>query len=258
MNFNQFVIRNTIRNKHLYLAYFLSTMFSVMIFFTFTGFVFHPALANGLNPKAQMGMTAAAIIIYGFSFLFVLYSMDVFIQSRKKEFGTLMIQGMSPKQLKKMIFIENLVIGFFATIFGSILGVGFSQFILWISNLLMHLGLGFYLPVMPFIITVISFAVLFLVISFFIQFRLPKATLQELLKAGEMGKGEIKSSKVKSFLAVLLLVVGYGIALVAKGQLVLMVMFPVIFLVILGTKFLFDQLSVSVIERLKQIGRAHV
>ena len=73
MNFNQFVIRNTIRNKHLYLAYFLSTMFSVMIFFTFTGFVFHPALANGLNPKAQMGMTAAAIIIYGFSFLFVLY-----------------------------------------------------------------------------------------------------------------------------------------------------------------------------------------
>ena len=51
-----------------------------------------------------------------------------------------------------------------------------------------------------------------------------------------MGKGEIKSSKVKSFLAVLLLIVGYGIALVA-GQLVLMVMFPVILLVILGTKF---------------------
>ena len=67
-----------------------------------------------------------------------------------------------------------------------------------------------------------------------------------------MGKGEIKSSKVKSFLAVLLLIVGYGIALVAKGQLVLMVMFPVILLVILGTKFLFDQLSVSVIERLKR------
>ena len=113
-----------------------------------------------------------------------------------KEFGTLMIQGMSPKQLKKMIFIENLVIGFFATIFGSILGVGFSQFILWISNLLMHLGLGFYLPVMPFIITVISFAVLFLVISFFIQFRLPKATLQELLKAGKWVKVKSKALKL--------------------------------------------------------------
>ena len=50
-----------------------------------------------------MGMTAAAIIIYGFSFLFVLYSMDVFI-NLEKEFGTLMIQGMSPKQLKENDF----------------------------------------------------------------------------------------------------------------------------------------------------------
>lgn len=251
MNFNQFVIRNTIRNKHLYLAYFLSTMFSVMIFFTFTGFVFHPAFANGLNPKAQMGMAAAAIIIYGFSFLFVLYSMDVFIQSRKKEFGMLMIQGMSPKQLKKMIFIENLVIGFFATIFGSIVGIGFSQLILWISNVLMHLNLGFYLPVIPFLITVAAFAVLFLVISFFIQFRLPKANLQELLKAGEMGKGTISSSKIKVALAVLLIGAGYGIALSVKGQAVIVATLPVMFLVILGTKFLFDQLSVSVIEKLK-------
>ncbi len=79
------------------------------------------------------------------------------------------------------------MIGFFATIFGSILGVGFSQFILWISNLLMHLGLGFYLPVMPFIITVISFAVLFLVISFFIQFRLPKSDTSRAIKSRRNG-----------------------------------------------------------------------
>ncbi len=42
-----------------------------------------------------------------------------------------------------MIFIENLVIGFFATIFGSILVLIFASLFLWISNLLMHLGLGF-------------------------------------------------------------------------------------------------------------------
>ena len=60
----------------------------------------------------------------------------------------------------------------------------------------MHLGLGFYLPVMPFIITVISFAVLFLVISFFIQFRLPKATLQELLKARKWVKVKSKALKL--------------------------------------------------------------
>ena len=77
------------------------------------------------------------------SLSYLFYTRWMSLSNLEKEFGTLMIQGMSPKQLKKMIFIENLVIGFFATIFGSILGVGFSQFILWISNLLMHLGLGF-------------------------------------------------------------------------------------------------------------------
>lgn len=252
MNFNQFVVRNTTRNKHLYLAYFLSTLFSVMVFFTFTVFAFHPAFSEGINKNVQMGMLAAAIIIYGFAFLFVLYSMDVFIQSRKKEFGLLMIQGMSPKQLKKMIFIENLVIGFFATILGSIGGIFFSQFILWVSNQLMHLRLGFYFPVEAFGLTVLAFSILFLAISFFIQFRLPKLQLQELLKAGDLGKGTIKNSKVKTVLAILLIGVGYTVALVTPGTMILFVMIPVIFLVILGTRFLFNQLSVSMIERLKK------
>ncbi|MFD2306415.1 ABC transporter permease [Enterococcus termitis] len=252
MNFNQFVIRNTVRNKHLYMAYFLSTLFSVMVFFTFTVFAFHPSLSDGLNRQTRTGMLAAAIIIYGFAFFFVLYSMDVFIQSRKKEFGLLMIQGMSPKQLKKMIFIENLVIGFFATIIGSIAGIGFSQVILWLSKQLMHVNFGFYFPIQALGLTLISFSILFLAISFFIQFRLPKLRLQELLKAGDLGKGTIKNSRWKAFLAILLIGIGYAVALIVKGMLVPVVMIPVIFLVVVGTRFLFNQLSVSIIERLKK------
>lgn len=252
MNFNQFVIRNTIRNKHLYMAYFLSTLFSVMVFFTFTVFAFHPSLASGLNKNARIGMLTAAVIIYAFAFFFVLYSMDVFIQSRKKEFGTLMIQGMSPKQLKKMVFIENLVIGFFATIIGSIAGILFSQIILWLSNQLIHVNFSFYLPVKAFGVTLLSFAILFLAISFFIQLKLPKLKLQELLKAGDLGKGTIKSSKIKTVLAVVLIALGYAIALVTKGTMIIYVMIPVIVLVVIGTRFLFNQLSVSIIEGLKK------
>lgn len=252
MNFNQFVIRNTLRNKHLYMAYFLSTLFSVMVFFTFTVFAFHPSLASGLNKNARTGMLTAAIIIYAFAFFFVLYSMDVFIQSRKKEFGTLMIQGMSPKQLKRMVFIENLVIGFFATIIGSIAGILFSQVILWLSNKLIHVNFSFYLPVKAFEVTLLSFAILFLAISFFIQLKLPKLNLQELLKAGDLGKGTIKSSKIKTILAVILITVGYTIALLAKGTVIIGVMIPVIILVVVGTRFLFNQLSVSIIEGLKK------
>lgn len=252
MNFNQMVVRNTLRNRHLYLAYFLSTMFAVMVFFTFTVFAFHPALGNDLNSYVKQGMKMAAVIIYGFAFFFVLYSMDVFIQSRKKEFGVLMIQGMSPKQLKHMVFVENLVIGFFATICGSLLGIVFSQFILRISKWLMRIDLGFYFPASAFAVTMISFLVLFFLISVFIRFRLPKMSLQELLKAGEMGKGSLKPSTVKAFLSVLLIGAGYAVALVAKGIAVIAVMFPVIAVVIVGTRYFFNQLSVGVIDRLRK------
>lgn len=253
MNFRQFVVRNTMRNKHLYLAYFLSTLFAVMVFFTFSVFAFHPKLGgDALNSQAQIGMLGAAIIIYSFAFFFVLYSMDVFLQSRKKEFGLLMIQGMSPKQLRKMVFIENIVIGFFATISGSVVGILFSQFILWLSNFLMRIDLGFYFPTKALVLTVVAFMALFFIISFVIQFRLPKLNVQTLLKAGELGKGTFKISPLKSGVAILLLAAGYATALLAPGASVFVVFLPVVFVVIVGTKLLFDQLSVWVIEKLRK------
>ncbi|WP_207871569.1 hypothetical protein DOK78_003113 [Enterococcus sp. DIV2402] len=252
MNFRQFVVRNTLRNKHLYLAYFLSTLFSVMVFFTFSVMAFHPSLSGNLNDKVQTGMLGSAIIIYGFAFFFVMYSMGVFLQSRKKEFGLLMIQGMSPKQLRKMVFIENLVIGFFATILGSLVGIGFSQIILWISRVTLGIDFGFYFPVKALALTIVSFLILFFLISFFIQFRLPKLNVQELLKAGELGKGSFKVSTIKSILAILLIGIGYAVALLTPGMGVVVVFLPVVFIVILGTNFLFNQFSVFAIEKIKK------
>lgn len=252
MNFRQFVVRNTVRNKHLYFAYFLSTLFSVMIFFTFSVFAFHPVLSEDLNQHAETGMLAAAILIYGFAFFFVMYSMGVFLQSRKKEFGLLMIQGMSPKQLRKMVFIENLVIGFFATIFGIIIGIGFSQIILWLSRVTLGIDFHAYFPQKALILTLIAFSILFLLISFVIQFQLPKLNVQELLKAGELGKGAFKVSIIKSLLAILLIVGGYVVALRAQEQAVFVVFLPVVFVVVLGTYFLFNQASLFIIEQIKR------
>ncbi|BAI87660.1 hypothetical protein BsBEST3102_40790 [Bacillus subtilis] len=47
MTFLQFAYKNVTRNKRAYLAFFLSSAFSVLIFFTFAMFLFHPALKEG-------------------------------------------------------------------------------------------------------------------------------------------------------------------------------------------------------------------
>src|SRR5690625_4964685 len=105
MTFRQFTFNNVLRNKRLYIAYFLSSLFTVMTFFTFAIFAFHPEIAStDTQLEAIQGMAVAGGIIYVFSFFFILYSMSSFLQSRKKEFGVLMTQGMSQLQLSCMVF----------------------------------------------------------------------------------------------------------------------------------------------------------
>ncbi|WP_346769490.1 FtsX-like permease family protein, partial [Bacillus sp. (in: firmicutes)] len=112
MTFLQFAYKNVTRNKRAYLAFFLSSAFSVLIFFTFAMFLFHPALKEGyLNNIAKKGLTAAEWMIFVFSFIFVLYSVNAFLKSRNKEFGILLMQGITPGQLRKLITAENMIIG---------------------------------------------------------------------------------------------------------------------------------------------------
>jgi len=254
MNFNQFVARNTLRNKHLYLAYFLSTLFAVVAYFSFSVFAFNPSLNAGLAATSQtvMGvMRAAAVIIYIFSFFFVMYSMDIFLQTRKREFGTFMMQGMSPKQLQKMIFQENMIIGFLATISGILLGFAFAQAIILLSKQLLAISLDSYFPARAIWMTFVSFMILFLLISLFIQFKLPKLSLQDLLKSDKLGKGDIKFSTIKAIAGFLLLALGYVLALVAPSNMVPFVMLPVILLVIVGTSLFFNQFTLFFVQKLK-------
>ncbi|MBD8069593.1 ABC transporter permease [Bacillus sp. PS06] len=255
MTFRRFAFNNVIRNKRLYVAYFLSSMFTVMVFFTFAIFAFHPLLSGDeLNSNVQQGMNIAAGIIYVFSFFFVLYSMSSFLNTRKKEFGLLMIQGMSVRQIRLMVFMENMLIGFFATIGGILLGLIFSKVILLIAEnvLAMNESLDFYLPIQAVLITFVSFVLLFFVISLFVSYVLRSRKLIDLIKGNKKTKGEPKANLFLTLLAILLIGGGYAVSLIVEGLIVIAVMLPVIIVVIIGTYLLFTQLSVYLIRRFKK------
>lgn len=255
MTFRRFAFNNVIRNKRLYAAYFLSSMFTVMVFFTFAIFAFHPSLTgSGMNSSVQQGMNIAAGIIYVFSFFFILYSMSSFLNTRKKEFGLLMMQGMSVRQIRLMVFMENMLIGSFATLGGILLGLVFSKGILLIAEnvLILDNALNFYIPFQAVIVTFLSFILLFFFISLFVSYVLRSRKLIDLIKGNKKSKGEPKANIFLTILAVLLIGIGYGAALIVKGTLVIVAMLPVIIVVILGTYLLFTQLSVYLIRKLKQ------
>lgn len=254
MTFRQFVLNNVLRNKRLYAAYFLSSLFTVMVFFTFAIFAFHPVFHDGgVRYEALFGMGVAGGIIYVFSFFFILYSMGSFVQSRKREFGLLMIQGMSMRQIRQMTFLENMFIGLFATVIGIGLGTLFAKIILLIGEnvLIIEESLNFYVPVWPIVITFVSFIALFFVISILVPLFLRSKQIAVLMKGDVQPKEEPKASKFLTIVAILLLAVGYVTALMAKSMLVIYVMIPVILVVTIGTYLLFTQLSVYMMHYLK-------
>lgn len=255
MTFRKFAFNNVFRNKRLYLAYFLSCMFTVMVFFTFSIFAHHPELsADRMNDNVTSAMNTSAGIIYVFSFFFVLYSMSSFLQSRKKEFGLLMLQGMSMRQIRRMVFLENMMIGFMATIGGILLGLVFAKLILLLAEnvLILENKLYFYFPSRSILLTLIAFVILFFCISLFVSYVLRSRKLIELMKADKQSKGEPKANRFLTVVAILLLGVGYACALIVKGLAVALALIPVVIVVTIGTYFLFTQLSVYIIRWLKQ------
>lgn len=267
MNFRQFASNNVFRNKRTYVAHFLSSAFSVMIFFTYSLLAFHPDLRGSIVSNSTMltllgtmGMNISQVIVFAFSFLFLLYSVSAFIKLRKKEFGILLLLGMSRKQLNRMLFIENVVIGIAAIMTGILVGVVFSKLILLIcaTMLAVEHGLPFYLPGKAILLTAAAYLALFVIVAAFTSFMTKKGTLAELIKAEDKPKPEPKASVLLSGLSVLLIGLGYACVFifVIRRILSFTLLFGGVLLVIVGTYFLFTQLSVYVMRTLKK--RPHI
>lgn len=263
MTFRQFAFNNIMRNKRTYLAHFLSSAFSVMIFFTYALLLFHPNLQGELastsktmSQLATMGMRVSQYLIFIFSFFFLLYSVSAFLKIRKKEFGILMTLGMSPKQLNKLVFIENMMIGMAAIITGILIGLVFSKLILLISASILYIekGLAFYIPIQAVWTTAGAFFLLFVLISLFTSRTGTRVQLTELIRSDEKPKPEPKASLILSLLAVLLIGAGYAMVFLFAVQRLfsLILLAAGVGFVVLGTYFLFTQLSVYVIRALKK------
>ncbi|MBV7508744.1 ABC transporter permease [Bacillus sp. sid0103] len=254
MTFPQFVYRNVVRNKRTYSAYFLSSAFSVLIFFIYALFIFHPDIKKGVTSAVAVQlMTAAEVIMYVFSFLFVLYSVSTFLKSRKREFGILMMHGMTRNQLNSMVFLENMIIGIGAIIVGIVAGMITGKLFLMVGSKMIGIeALPFYLSGKALLLTIGAFLILFLSISLFTTILVRVNKLIDLFQAGEKPKKEPKVSILLSLLSAVLLSVSYYLAATATLLTLLVRILPVIGMTIIGTYFFYTQLSVWVTKILQK------
>lgn len=268
MTFSQLAFHNIARNKRMYAAHFWSSSFSVLMFFTYSLLLFHPELDGNIRSSSEtlsmlgmMGLRVSQVLLVVFSFFFILYSVGSFLKTRNKEFGILIIHGMSPNQFRKLVFMENMLIGCGSIIAGVLLGVIFSKLILSaISELLaINEGLAFYIPWKAIVITGIAFFVLFLIISVVTTRMVRINRLIDLLKGSDKPKPEPKASVWLSLLAILLIGAGYAAVFsFATGvSYSFLQLLSGVVLTVTGTYFLFTQLAVYALRMLKRRERLY-
>ncbi|MDR6224423.1 ABC transporter permease [Desmospora profundinema] len=251
MTFRQFAFNNVKRNTRHYLAFFFSSIFSIMIFFIYAAFIFHPDIGKdpNLGSFIREGMAAAEVIIYGFSFLFVLYSVGHFLKVRKREFGVLTVLGISNQQLNRLLFLENLIIGVVSIFVGVLMGILLTKaFFLAAAAVFDLKELSFYFPVKALGLTIGAFLILFLIIPFFTRSMIQNSDVIGLLKGSIKPKAEPKASLLLVLLSVGTLFMAYYLASQGIRNAPLL---WIMICTIVGTYFFFSQLSVYLVRWLK-------
>lgn len=253
MTFQQFAYRNVFRNFRVYAAFFMASFFSVFVFFIYSMLMFHPASEQGfLGNVSLLGMVIAEVILMLFSWFFIFYSMKAFLQARSKEFAILLHLGMEKKQLGKLIFLETMIIGVISSLFGIGFGYAFSKFFFMIVREILYLEqLPLYFSWEPFVLTLSVFLSAFLVISFISVMMMREAKLIDLLKGHQQVELTSVYTRTGAIAGAVLLVVGYGLALLATvvTEPLLLLLIPLI--VTVGTYFFFAHTILALLQLVK-------
>ncbi|BCC08372.1 ABC transporter permease [Bacillus cereus] len=266
MTFWQFAFKNVSRNSKAYFAYFVSSAFSIMVFFSFTVYAYHPRLQHVQNfqerdPLMNLASTAQLVIVM-FSFFFLLYSIGTFLNVRKQQFGILTILGISQRQLKRLLFTENMIIGILSIFIGIQGGLVFSNFFLLVtSKLTSAKGLYLYWPTEAIIVTTVTFIILFLIVSTFTPMFIRTRKTVHLIKGNKKVTAEKRPSILISLFALICLGLCYYIAGYPQGYVteenvqngsVFFIILSILPLVVVGTYLFFSQTFLLFIYILKK------
>lgn len=255
--------KNIARNFSKYFLYIASMVFSIVIYFTFVTLKYSDTIAKktASSQKLDSLMSGVAVILLLFVAIFIAYSNSFFMKKRKKEVALYALLGVRNRQIGLMLFFENLLLGLFSLVIGVILGFLCSK---GFMTILIHL-MG-YDVIAPFTFsssaalnTAIVFLAIFLVTSFQGYRLIYRFKLIDLFHASKKGEVVPKPSMMIAILGVLLISIGYWLALqdIFTSKVWLAVGFLIIALIILttvivGTFLLFHSVTGFVLVVMKR------
>lgn len=194
MTLFDFARKNILRDSRSYSYYFINCLFSVFVFFLFSTLSFHPSMAI-IDKNSAMGLILmiGEIISIGFSLIFISVSVAGFLKIRSRQFGIITILGASKKQLNKLIFTENILVGGLSIVTGIALGLLFSKVFLDIAgNAIGDVDFFFYFPVKAIILTTCVLGLVFFALAWFTPKFVRKEKIISLIKSDRKAEKPLK------------------------------------------------------------------
>lgn len=257
MNFRQLALNNVKGNWRNYKAFLISSCLSILVFFMYASFIYHPDVVSGnisMKTMVTKGLESMNYIIVIFSALFILYANSTFLRARKKEFGLLTLIGGTKTQLGRMIILEQMILGVIAIVVGIALGMLCSK--LFFQALSVLLGIDKTLPLVwngkAVLITASVYFVLFFILSLFGLWTVGRLQIIDLLREARKQKVEPFAFTWLCVVGILCIIVAYVLCFQVTLMNFVMLFLPIVGLTIGGTYLLFTQGSTVVLKVLQK------
>lgn len=250
--YSKLALTNIKNNRKTYVPYILTAVLTVMMYYIMNALERNRHIGN---MSLKLCLNYAVIIIMVFSVIFLFYTNSFLIKRRKKEIGIYNILGMGKRHIAKMLAIETLVTSGISIGGGIALGVIFSRLMfLFLLKLLKHdVGMEFDMPFQSIVDTLILFGIIFAMTLIYNLLQIKLANPVELVRGGSQGEREPKSKWVLAIIGVILIGIGYTIALTTESPLAALgTFFIAVICVILGTYAIFIAGSVAFLKLLRK------
>ena len=262
MTLVELIVKNIRRNIKDYGLYIGATVFSIIIYFTFTILKYSEDISSLMDTSMKIKgiMSASAVVLIVFAMTFILYSNTFFIKKRKKEVALYSLLGLKKSKIGFMLFFENMMIGLISLTIGLVLGFFLSQLFLVILLRLMGIQgvFKFAFSIKAIVETTTIFFIIFLITSLIGYRIIYKFKLIDLFRAGNKGEVQPKTGLINVLIGILSLSAAYWIALedilTSKVWKKFMISTPllIIGLTIIGSYFLFNNVLVYILNKMKK------
>lgn len=259
MSFYSLAVKNIKKNFENYIAYFISTVASVMVFYIFLSLFLNKQIRafSEISTEIVTLLLPSAVLVAVFTCVFLWHSTSFFIKSRKKELATYILLGMSKAQIGKMLLIENVLMRTIALFVGILMGTLFSKLfaLILVSFMSNIINVQFTIIWNAVFVTIVVFYLVFLIDSVHAYCMISKYRLIELFNVRGKKVGTWRMSAASIIIALLFIGIPYAVTIKNAIDFRVMLRFyaiPIIFAIIAGTYILFNNIVILLVRLLKR------